>query len=320
VKTFSRGTVLALNHVSLSVYFGEITAIAGANGSGKSTLLRLFFGLAKPDAGHIRTLDREPFETGRVIRSRVAYVSQRQELDPEMTGQETMTLFCALYGLRGKVRRQRIEFLTESFGLERFLPRRISEYSGGYRQRLHLAIGMIHEPQLLLLDEPTSGLDPQGRTIFWETMRSLVENGGAVAVVTHDLDDAARYAKQVVLLSDGQVRIAGRPQDIVLQHGQTVLQLTLAQHPENWKSVEERLKALNGVTILSMQQSRVIVYIDAAGELEARVIAAVNEAGLDVVSLRRENPSLASAYMQLTGRVLTADENRSQSHRRRGRS
>jgi ABC-2 type transport system ATP-binding protein len=306
VKTFSPD-VQALRGLDFSARFGEVTALIGANGSGKSTLLKILFGLLRPDTGDVRTLDLDPVRQSRAVRAQAAYVSQPQALDPEMTCSETLALFCALYGLTGSRRSARIAALIEAFGLEEVSRRRVAEYSGGFRQRLHLAIGLIPDPRLLLLDEPTSGLDPQGRSFLWETMQSYACGGRAVLVVTHDLEQVTRHADRVVLLARGQALVDAPPRDVIAQHGRTVLEITLDQPPQDWEPLRCGWQALEGVDDVQTRGPQALLRLQQRPELDAAILAVLKAADLEAASYRHERPNLSTAYFQLAGQALAVD-------------
>jgi len=211
------GDVHALSGVDLELRRGEVTALVGANGSGKTTLLRILAGIVTPSAGEVEVLG-----TGRLTREdrrRVGYVSQDPALDPEMTGAETLTFLAALYGVRRSRRRQRVVEQAAAFGVASYLSRQVGGWSGGMRRRLHLAAGMIHDPELLLLDEPTAGLDPEGRELLWTDLEARAARGRAVAIVTHDLAAAEGHAGTVVILDRGALVAAGTPAELVAADG-----------------------------------------------------------------------------------------------------
>jgi len=227
------GPTTALAGVDLELRHGEITALVGANGSGKTTLLRILAGIVEPSAGEVEVLGigqpvRSDRGTRRVLRRRTSYVSQDPALDPEMTGGEILTLAATLYGVRRRRRRRRVAELATGFGVDSHLSRRVSTWSGGLRRRLHLAAGMIHDPELLLLDEPTAGLDPKGRELLWADLEARAERGRAVAIVTHDLAAAERHAATVAILDRGALIAAGSPEELLAVDGGTAADLTEA--------------------------------------------------------------------------------------------
>ena len=203
----------ALKDVDLNLVRGAITALTGPNGAGKTTLLRVFAGLQSPDAGTVEILG-EPQVRSRGFRRRVGYIPQDVALDPEMTGRETLTLLAALHGVPRRERPGRVAGLAAAFGTEEHLPRTVATWSGGLKRRLHLACGMIHDPELLLLDEPTAGLDLEGADFLWAELERRVVAGRAVAVVTHDLPAVERHARRVAVLDRGRLVALGTPEKV----------------------------------------------------------------------------------------------------------
>ncbi|HWM89707.1 MAG TPA: ABC transporter ATP-binding protein [Thermoanaerobaculia bacterium] len=210
----------ALAQIDLDLLPG-LTVLVGPNGAGKTTLLRILAGLLVPDSGTVEIPgDR------RSLRRRMGYIPQEVALDPEMTGRETLWLLAALHGVPRRERDERIARLAESFGTEEHLPRPVAVWSGGLKRRLHLAAGMIHDPELLLLDEPTVGLDLEGTDFLWTELERRAAAGRAVAVVTHDLAAAERHAHQVIILDKGKIVASGAPEELGPALVQTYRRLT----------------------------------------------------------------------------------------------
>jgi ABC-2 type transport system ATP-binding protein len=202
------GARTALDQVDIDLFRGDITALVGPNGAGKTTLLRVLAGLQSVDAGTVEILD------GRNLRRRVGYIPQDVALDPEMTGRETLSLMAALQGVRRRDRPGRVADLARIFGCAEHLPSPVASWSGGLKRRLHLAAGMIQDPDLLLLDEPTAGLDLEGADFLWAELERRTAAGRAVAVVTHDLAAVERHARQVAILDRGRVVALGPPSQV----------------------------------------------------------------------------------------------------------
>jgi ABC-type multidrug transport system ATPase subunit len=210
----------ALAEVDLDLPRGGLTALVGPNGAGKTTLLRVLAGLLAPDSGDVEILGAPPAAAkSRAFRRRIGYIPQDIALDPEMTGRETLSLLAALYGVPRRERAARVAELAAAFGTGGHLPRLVSTWSGGLKRRLHLASGMIHDPELLLLDEPTAGLDLEGTDFLWAELGRRVSNGRAVAVVTHDLAAVEKEAGFVAVLDQGHIVASGSPADLLAAHG-----------------------------------------------------------------------------------------------------
>ena len=207
----------ALRGVDWVAEQGQITALIGANGSGKSTLLRILAGSLVPATGTVLRFGLEDL-TPSDRRHRIALVSQEPALDPEMTGEEILNLVAALYGLDRTERRRRISRVATAFGLTTRLSRRVEIWSGGQRRRLHLAAGMLQDPELLCLDEPTTGLDPNGRAFLWGELRRRSQRGRGTLIVTHDLEAAEQHAGAVAILDRGILVVSGTPDSLVAEH------------------------------------------------------------------------------------------------------
>lgn len=305
----SFGSVLALSEVSCAIARASLVAIVGANGSGKSTMLRVIAGVITPDSGSVSILgDDSPNDSTRT--RHVGYAGQDLALDPEMTGVETLALFYALRGLPRTRRRSRIAAIVDAFELEGFSERAIAGYSGGQRQRLHLALETLHEPSLLLLDEPTASLDPDGRQSLWRRLAARRSAGDAAIVVTHDLGDVERYCDRVIILDRGRVVADDTTAAIVHAFGLTRTEITLASSQFD----ADELRALvhdslsDNSAAVDIDDTILIVKRDSGHEGDENVIAALVANGIEYVRVERVDNCLASAFAELTGRRVDALE------------
>jgi ABC-type multidrug transport system ATPase subunit len=221
-KEYPAARVWALADADLDLPKGALTVLLGVNGAGKTTLLRILAGLLAPSAGTVEILGVRQPAGGRLrreLRRRVTYVSQEPALDPEMTGGEILSLLAVLYGVARQERARRIAELAGAFGTTAHMARPVAGWSGGLKRRLHLAAGMIHDPELLLLDEPTAGLDVEGNDFLWAELVRRARDGRAVAVVTHDLAAAERCADRVAIVEAGRIAAAGEPRSLMAERG-----------------------------------------------------------------------------------------------------
>ena len=199
---FSYGALTVLNGLTLSVNQGEVFGVLGANGSGKTTLMRLMVGLLKNDGGTI-TINGETPSPGQA--SHVGYMPQLSALYQELSVRENVDFFARMYGMSDRDARR--PAVDEAIGLVDLAERAgdpVLDLSGGMRQRVSLAIALVHHPSLLLLDEPTVGLDPDLRAVFWERFRNMAESGTTILISSHTMDDAA-HCDRLAFLRDGRV-------------------------------------------------------------------------------------------------------------------
>ena len=214
VKTF--GKLRALDDLSFDVRAGETFGLIGPNGSGKTTLIRVLLGIASPTGGEARVLGRRMPD--RSVASRIGYMTQASALYADLSVQENLAFFGALYGLRGKTLAQRI---TETLTLVDLTDRRdslVGLLSGGMRQRVSLATALIHQPRLLFLDEPTVGIDPELRLQFWNYFAQLNQQGVTIIVSTHHLDEARRCGR-LAMMRFGKLLALDAPDELLRASG-----------------------------------------------------------------------------------------------------
>lgn len=191
----------ALRGVSLAAAPGEVVAVIGPNGAGKTTLLSIIGGIQKPDDG---TLNLPSGEIG--------WVPQQAALYGKLTVAENLRLFARLE--RCTDVDDAVQRMLRQTGLEDRADDQVGTLSGGNRQRVNIAIGLLAEPAALLLDEPSAALDPRQRERLWEFIRALAEAGTTVLFSTHNVAEAERNAHRVVVLADGELLFAGTPREL----------------------------------------------------------------------------------------------------------
>ena len=213
------GDFTAVDHVEFEIERGEIFGFLGSNGCGKTTTMKMLTGLLPATEGEAFVLGR-PVDIGRSgaggleTRRRVGYMSQSFSLYGELTVAQNLDLHARLFGLDDRRREQRTAEEVEHFGLRDVLDKLPEELPLGVRQRLSLAVAVIHEPEILILDEPTSGVDPQARDRFWRLLATLSrERGVTIFVSTHFMNEAAR-CDRVALMHDGRVLACDTPEAI----------------------------------------------------------------------------------------------------------
>ena len=190
------GDRVALRDVSFEAADGELVALIGPNGAGKTTLLSIAGGLLKADAGEVSRAPRE-----------VGWVPQQQAVYSKLSVAENLRLFarlekCADPGAA-------VDRMLEQSGLRDRANDEVGTLSGGNRQRVNIAIGLLSEPSVLLLDEPSAALDPRQRARLWEFIEGLSARGTTVVFATHDVAEAERHAHRVLVLADGELLFDG---------------------------------------------------------------------------------------------------------------
>jgi ABC-2 type transport system ATP-binding protein len=201
------GEFVAVDHVSFSVEAGEIVGYLGPNGSGKTTTIRMLLGLYEPSEGKATVLGFDAFHQSEQVRSRAGYMSQKFALYDDLTAFENLSFYGGIYGIRD---RKRIHETLAQVGMTGHGDDLAGSLPAGWRQRLALAIALVHQPDLLFLDEPTSGVDPSARRSFWDLIYLLAAQGVTVFVTTHYMDEA-EYCGRVGMMRDGKLLAMDSP-------------------------------------------------------------------------------------------------------------
>jgi ribosome-dependent ATPase len=209
------GDFTAVDRVNFAIRRGEIFGFVGSNGSGKTTTMKMLTGLLPPTAGEALIFGESLDAGDRAARCRVGYMSQSFSLYSELTVRQNLSLHAKLFQLSHAFADQRIAELVEACGLADHLDSLASSLPLGIRQRLSLAVAIVHKPDLLILDEPTSGVDPLARDHFWELLIDLSRNQGmTIFVSTHFMNEAAR-CDRLSLMHDGRVLATDTPEQLV---------------------------------------------------------------------------------------------------------
>jgi lipooligosaccharide transport system ATP-binding protein len=212
------GTTTVVDDLSFHIAPGECLGVIGPNGAGKTTTIRMCLGLTEPDEGEIRALGLSMPRDERAIKAQLGVVSQFDSLDPDFTCSENLLVYGRYFGMPEAAIRARIPSLLDFASLSHKAQARPGELSGGMRRRLSLARALVNDPRLLLLDEPTTGLDPQARHLMWERLQVLLQQGKAILLTTHFMDEAERLCNRLLVLDHGRKIAEGRPRDLIAEH------------------------------------------------------------------------------------------------------
>jgi len=205
------GERMALTDVSFDVGAGELVAVVGPNGAGKTTLLSILAGVQRASAGEVSAA------VGSEGARTIGWVPQQPALYSKLTVEENLRLFARLERLADP--RAAVEAMLAQTDLRERGHELVERLSGGNRQRLNVALGLIADPKLLALDEPSSALDPGQRARLWEFVGQLVQRGRSVLFSTHHLGEVRRYATRAIVLADGELLFDGSPRELIAASG-----------------------------------------------------------------------------------------------------
>ena len=226
------GDFTAVDRVNFTIERGEIFGFLGSNGCGKTTTMKMLTGLLSPSAGEALLFGKALDASDISSRYRVGYMSQSFSLYTELTVRQNLDLHARIFHLPAQKAALRIAELVRKFGLENYLDQRTLDLPLGIRQRLSLAIAIVHEPEILILDEPTSGVDPLARDRFWAALIDLSRNQGVtIFVSTHFMNEAER-CDRISLMDSGRVLATGTPAELMRARGAATLEKAFIDYLE----------------------------------------------------------------------------------------
>ena len=293
------GSRHALDAVNLEVAAGEITALLGRNGAGKTTLVSIVAGLRSADSGRVVIGGIDALAEPRRARANLGLAPQETGVYPTLSCAENLRLFAGLAGLGRREARAAIDELAGSLGLTELLDRRAKELSGGERRRLHTAIALVGRPALVLLDEPTVGADVQTRYQLLRVVRDLARDGAAVVYSTHYFPEVAELDASVAILERGRVLARGSINDVIAEHSVGTVELVFAgQAPD--------LAQLAPSGAVTTSGPRVRIKTNDPATVTATILAGLDTHAVNLRGLTVSQPSLETAFLQLTGDPCTS--------------
>ena len=291
------GKITAVDGIDLDIQRGEVFGFLGPNGAGKSTLIRMLVGLATPSAGTAEVLGFTLPGSGDSLRPLIGYMTQKFSLYDDLTVQENLEFAGEVFGLERELRRQRVEELLEEYRMVDRREQRPATLSGGWRQRLALAVATIHRPRLLVLDEPTAGVDPDNRRSFWDKIFELSADGTTVLVSTHYMDEAVR-CHRLCMMIDGRKAAVGRPRSLIKALSDRVVEI--------WARPSEaaipKLRDMVGVASVTQLGSAIHLLLERGGSAERmapELRRQLLDAGFESAEAESSDPSLEDVFVAL---------------------
>ncbi|MEV4121933.1 ABC transporter ATP-binding protein [Micromonospora sp. NPDC049645] len=295
VKRF--GDFTAVDGIDVEVRPGEAFGFLGPNGAGKSSTMRMVGCISPPSGGELRILDMDPVADGPAIRARLGVCPQLDNLDPELTVRENLTVYARYFGISRRAARERAAELLDFVQLTERADSKVEPLSGGMKRRLTIARALVNDPEIVLLDEPTTGLDPQARHLVWERLFRLKQQGVTLVLTTHYMDEAEQLCDRLVVMDGGRIVAEGSPRALIEQHStREVVELRFAA-----ESQEPFAGKLDGLgERVEVLPDRILLYVP-DGDAAVAEVAAL---GLQPVNVLVRRSSLEDVFLHLTGRTL----------------
>ncbi|MFC4305720.1 ABC transporter ATP-binding protein [Cohnella boryungensis] len=296
-------TKMSVNHLNLEIAQGEIFGLLGPNGAGKSTTIHLLAGLLAADAGEIMldgySVARNPIETKR----RIGLVPQELAIYDMLSARENVTFFGQLYGLRGRLLKERVEEALAFAGLLDFGKEKPGTFSGGMKRRLNIACAIMHRPKLIIMDEPTVGIDPQSRNHILESVRQLNAMGSTVIYTSHYMEEVEAISTKIGIMDQGKLVAHGTKEELIRQAG-----LEERLMLETNRLTDEAIGEIRGharVTFFQRREdSQLELVLQESQAYLQDILFVLSKHDLKLQKLTRVEPDLESLFLTLTGRSL----------------
>jgi lipooligosaccharide transport system ATP-binding protein len=295
------GPFTAVDGIDLDVERGEFFGFLGPNGAGKSSTMRMIGCVSPVTGGTLRVLGLDPGKDGPRIRSRLGVVPQDDNLDPELTVRENLTIYGRYFDLSRTALQAKVDELLAFAQLQDRRNDKVDPLSGGMKRRLAIARGLVNDPELVLLDEPTTGLDPQARHVLWDRLYRLKQQGVTLVLTTHYMDEAEQLCDRLVVMDKGRIVAIGSPRELIEQHStREVVELRFPAVADEDGNQAMAAKVADLGARVEILPDRVLLYTDdgdhAADEVHARHLRPSS------VLVRRS--TLEDVFLRLTGRSL----------------
>ena len=297
--TKNYGSFTAVNHLTLHIPEGDLFGFVGPNGAGKTTTIRIVCGLLKASGGAVKIGGTAADVGSREMKRLIGYVPDFFGVYDNLKVREYMDLYGSMYGMYSRDIAKLADDLLELVNLSDKKEVYVDTLSRGMKQRLCVARALLHNPRLLILDEPSSGLDPRARVEMKELLKNLHSMGKTIVISSHILSELSEMCNSIGIMNHGQLITAGKIEDIMQQvAGGKRMHIQVASGME---SAVRIMKEQAGARIESVRENEIIILFGGADEEISALIGRMIQEQVVLTGFYREEGSLESLFMQLTG-------------------
>lgn len=297
--TKNYGSFTAVNHLSLHIPEGDLFGFVGPNGAGKTTTIRIVCGLLRASSGSVRIGSNAAAVGSKEMKRMIGYVPDFFGVYDNLRVREYMDMYGSMYGMYSRDIAKLSDDLLELVNLSDKKEVYVDTLSRGMKQRLCVARALLHNPRLLILDEPSSGLDPRARVEMKELLKNLHSMGKTIVISSHILSELSEMCNSIGIMNHGQLITAGRIEDIMQQlFGGKRIHVQVASGMENAMRI---LKEQADARIESVRENEIILLFSGADEQMSALIGCMIQNQVVLTGFYREEGSLESLFMQLTG-------------------
>ncbi len=290
----------ALDGLSFTIPQGIVFGLLGPNGSGKTTTIRILATLLTPTSGQAKVLGYDVVKEASKVRGRIGLIlGGERGLYGRLTGEENLKYFAALNHLNREAANKRVKEILELVNLTQDSRRLVEQYSRGMRQRLHIARGLLTDPEVLFMDEPTIGLDPAGAQELRQLIPTLVKRGKTILLTTHYMSEADELSHQIAIISQGRVIVTGAPSTIKRSFAKiAVCEVICRQTQANAVEAMQALQGIQRVTAIADGPiQRITIHMKPGTEFKAKVTEILGKGNIESLVMR--DPTLEEAYLSI---------------------
>ena len=293
----------AVDSINFEIKKGEAFGLLGPNGAGKTTTIAMLSCLITPTSGdaHIegKSIIKEPIE----VKKRIGVVPQDIALYPTLSALENLFFWGGMYGLSGRILKEKIDEVLQIVGLTERSKDIIKKYSGGMKRRINIAVGLLPSPQLLILDEPTVGVDPQSRTNILESLKKLNKNGLTILYTSHYMEEVEFLCDRVAVMDLGKIIAQGTQNELRLLAGK-MDSLKITTIDEVQESLGETIKKVSETDEVKIADKAIEILTLQGRKVLPKIIELLGNNSIRIKSVEVEEPNLESLFLHLTGKEL----------------
>ncbi|MBI5564705.1 MAG: ATP-binding cassette domain-containing protein [Chloroflexi bacterium] len=302
VKKYPGSAEPAVRGVSFAIKQGEIFGFLGPNGAGKTTTISMLSSLLTPTGGTATVAGFDLIKQAADVKRHIGLVPQDLALYPTISARDNLNFFGRIYGLSGKLLKQRVDDALKMVGLFDRANDVVEKFSGGMKRRVNIAAGLLHEPDILFLDEPTVGVDPQSRNFIFDNVAQLNKRGLTVLYTTHYMEEAERLCDRVAIIDQGRIVALDTPSALQQSIGGGMI--IVGVHDGVPAELDTELRAAPTVNAVSRIDHQIKVKALNTQAALVGVINAFNHNDINIRSLDILEPNLETVFLELTGKRL----------------
>ncbi|SKC81383.1 ABC transporter ATP-binding protein [Maledivibacter halophilus] len=294
--------IKAVGGISFEVKRGEVFGLLGPNGAGKSTTISIISTLIAPDYGDVLYKGESVIKSPKNLQKNLGVVPQEIALYPTLTGYENLRFFGNIYGLTGRLLKQRIEEVSEIIGIKDRLKDKVEKYSGGMKRRINIGAALLHRPELLIMDEPTVGIDPQSRNHILDTVLELNRKGMTIIYTSHYMEEVEYLCTRISIMDKGKIIESGTRDELIeVIKGNKRIEIRFDKVSDE---LIEKIRDINYVNKIEIIENEVTITINNGDEIFKDIIERVGETDVSILSIDVKKPNLEEVFLHLTGKAL----------------